>query len=104
MNISKRGLSASIQRLLAKEMIAAPEKDRAKAKAAPKEKRQEDRQKSNVKEYLVTQEAENVLSEMLFVLCDFEQIQYEDFSQEEIAIYEKLNEKRKRNIQEALRA
>lgn len=104
LNISKRGLSASIQRLLAKEMIAAPEKDRAKAKAAPKEKRQEDRQKSNVKEYLVTQEAENVLSEMLFVLCDFEQIQYEDFSQEEIAIYEKLNEKRKRNIQEALRA
>ncbi len=103
LSISKRGLTISIQRLLAKEMVAILEKDRVKAKSRIKEKRQEDKQKANAKEYAVTQEAENVLSEMLFVLCDFEQIQYEGFSQEEIEIYEKLNEKRRRNIQEALK-
>ena len=46
----------------------------------------------------MTQEAEAILSEVLFVLCDFEQIRYEGFSQEEIEMYEKLNEKRKKNI------
>lgn len=106
LNISKRGLSMSIQRLLAKEMIAISEKEksRVKTKSKAKEKQQEDKQRANVKEYVATHEAENVLSEMLFVLCDFEQIQYEGFSQEEIEIYEKLNEKRKKNIQEALKA
>ncbi len=104
LNIPKRGLSASIQRLLSKEMIAVLEKE--KGKGAAKEKRQEDRQKANGKgkEYVVTQEAENVMSELLFVLCDLDQVQYEDFTQEEIAVYERLNEKRKRNIREALRA
>lgn len=83
LNISKRSLSVSIQKLLAKEMIAP--------------------QEANKKEYSVTQEAETVMSELLFVLCDFEQIQYENFSQEERVMYEKLNEKRKHNIQEALK-
>ncbi len=103
LNISKKELSLSIQRLLAREMIAVLEKDKVRAKSGTKEKQQEDKQKSNVKEYVVTQEAENAMSEMLFVLCDFEQIQYENFTQEEIEIYERLNEKRKRNIQGALR-
>ena len=53
---------------------------------------------------MVTQEAENVMSELLFVLCDLEQIQYEGFSPEERTMYEKLNEKRKHNIHNALRA
>lgn len=83
LNISKRGLSLSIQRLLAKEMIALRE--------------------TGKKEYFVTPEAENVLSELLFVLCDFEQIQYENFSPNDRVLYEKLNEKRKHNIQEAIR-
>lgn len=96
LNISKKELSGSIQRLLAKEMITVFEKDRAK------EKQHEAKQRAEGKEYAVTQEADSVMSEMLFVLCDFEQIQYEDFSQEEILLYEKLNEKRKRNIQRAL--
>ena len=43
------------------------------------------------------------MSELLFVLCDLEQVQYEGFSPEERAMYEKLNEQRKRNIQDALR-
>ncbi len=103
LNISKKELSASIQRLLAKEMIAVLEKDRAKAKNSAKDKPKDDKPKTNEKEYTVTQEAENVMSELLFVLCDFEQIQYENFSPEERAVYEKLNEKRKHNIQSALR-
>lgn len=88
LNISVRQLYGSIQRLMAKEIIA---------------ERQEDRKKANEKEYVATQEAENILSEILFVLCDAEQIQYEGFSQEEIEIYERLEEKRRRNIGRALR-
>ena len=84
LHITRRELSASIQKLLGKEMIAVVEKDR-------------------IKEYVLTQEAENVMSELLFVLCDLEQVQYEGFSPEERAMYEKLNEQRKRNIQDALR-
>ena len=114
LNITRRELSASIQKLLSKEMIAAVEKDRAKARAGanglPKEEKQkeskqkEEKQKAGEKEYIVTQEAENVMSELLFVLCDLEQIQYEGFSPEERAMYEKLNERRKHNIQDALRS
>lgn len=99
LNIPKRGLSASIQHLLSKEMIALQEKSRVKVKNGSREK-----QKTNTKEYVVTQDAETVMSELLFVLCDFEQLQYEDFSPEERAAYEHLNEKRNRNIQKALRA
>lgn len=110
LNISRRELSASIQRLLTKEMIAVPEKEKDKAKSKSdiknemKEKQQRDKKRGNVREYLVTPEAETVLSEMMFVLCDLDQIQYEGFSQEEIELYEALNEKRKRNIQKAVRA
>lgn len=110
LNISRRELSASIQRLLTKEMIAVPEKekDRAKSKSdiknEMKERQQRDKKRGNLREYLVTPEAETVLSEMMFVLCDLDQIQYEGFSQEEIELYEALNEKRKRNIQKAVRA
>lgn len=87
LSISARQLSGSLQRLLAKEMIAEWEEEK----------------KANRKEYVVTQEAENVLSEILFVLCDLEQIQYEGFSQEEIELYERLDEVRKNNIIKALR-
>lgn len=104
LNISKRKLSAAIQRLLAREMIAPSEKDRNRAGGTVWEKKPEEGQKSNEMEYTLTQEAENVMSEMLFMLCDYEQIQYEGFSQEEIELYEKLNERRKRNIQVALKA
>lgn len=92
LNISRRGLSAAIQRLLARELIAVPEKDKSREKT-----------KTGLKKYVVTQGAETILSEMLLVLCDLEQIQYEGFSQEEIEVYEKLNDKKKENIRNALR-
>lgn len=104
LNISRKELSVSIQRLLTKEMIALPEREKDKTKNDVKEKQQRDKKKGNVREYLVMPEAETVLSEMMFVLCDLDQIQYEGFSQEEIELYEALNEKRKRNIQKAVRA
>ncbi len=104
LNISRRELSVSVQKLLAKEMIAVLEKDKPRGKGGTREKQQEEKPKTNEKEYMVTREAQNILSELLFVLYDFEQIQYEGFTREEIALYEKLNEKRKRNIRKALRA
>lgn len=105
LNISRRKLSVSIQKLLAKEMIAVPEKEkvRLKSKGEAKGKQQEDKRKAKAKEYVVTEEAGKVLSEMLFALCDLEQIQYEGFSQEEIELYEKLNERKKQNIRKAVR-
>lgn len=108
LNITRLELSASIQKLLGKEMIAAVEKDRAKAGSQARErqteeKQKEPKQKAGEKEYTVTQEAEAVMSELLFILCDLEQMQYEGFSPEERELYEKLNAKRRRNIQNALR-
>ncbi len=108
LSISRLELTASIQKLLGKEMIAAVETGRAKTKAQAKErqteeKQKEPKQKAGEKEYTVTQEAEAVLSELLFILCDLEQMQYEGFSPEERELYEKLNEKRRCNIQNALR-
>lgn len=84
LNISRRELSAAIQRLLAKDMI-------------------EVKKKSSPREYAVTQEADAILSEVLSALNDFEQMQYEGFSPEEIQMYERLNEKRNQNIRRAVR-
>lgn len=50
----------------------------------------------------MAQKAETILSEIYFVLCDLEQIQYEGFSQEEIELYEKLDKMRRKNISKAL--
>ena len=105
LDISGRKINAAVQRLLAKEMVAAPEeqKGRGKTKSGTRGKQQEAKRKSGVRGYTITQEAENILSETLFGLYDLEQIQYEGFSQEEIELYEMLNEKRKKNIKMALR-
>ncbi len=105
LDISGRKINAAVQRLLAKEMVAAPEeqKGRGKTKSGTRGKQQEAKGKSGVRGYTITQEAENILSETLFGLYDLEQIQYEGFSQEEIELYERLNEKRKKNIKMALR-
>ncbi len=88
LNITRGGLSLAIQRLLSKELIEALEKEKGR---------------SSSEKYVVTPEAESIISELLFVLSDFEQIQYEGFSQEEVEIYEKLREKRDQNIRRALR-
>ena len=101
LNITRRELSSAIQRLLAKEMIEA--KGKTKEKSRSKEKKPEEKRETNSREYVVTPGADGVLSEILFVLSDFEQIQYEGFSQEEIEMYERLDEKRNQNIRKALR-
>lgn len=106
LDIPERKINASLQRLLAREMIAGPEEEngRGRTKDGADGNLQERKSKIKVKEYVMTQEAENILSETLFGLYDVEQIQYEGFSQKEIEMYERLNEKRKRNIKAALRA
>lgn len=87
LNITRRGLSLAIQKLLAKDMIEMQEKNGKKKN----------------REYVVALEGEAVLSEVMYALSDFDRLQYEGFSQEEIELYEKLNEKRNRNIRSALR-
>ncbi|HBA50654.1 MAG TPA: hypothetical protein DCZ91_23225 [Lachnospiraceae bacterium] len=112
LSISVKRLSAGIQRLLSRELLVMPEreKDRAKPKGGtkekgrPKEKQQENKRKANVREYLITPEAETILSELSATLRDLERIQYEGLSSEEVELYKKLNEKCRRNIKNALKA
>ena len=101
LHISRRALSAAVQKLLALEMIVLPERQKRRVKIESKAegKQQENQKKAAMKEYTVTQEAETVLSQILFL----EQILYEGFSKEEIEIYEKLDGKRKAKIKETLR-
>ncbi len=60
-----------------------------------------DREQSG-KTYLLSADAGAILSEILFVLNDFEQMQYEGFTEEEIRLYEQLNARRNQNIRNAL--
>ena len=107
LNIPRREISAAIQRLAAKEMIVTSDQDKNKNKEKQsngrRQKQQGNKSRVTAKDYTVSQETETILSEVMFALCDLEQIQYEGFSQEEIELYEKLNERRNRNIREALR-
>ena len=105
LNIPRRALSQAIQRLLAKEMIEVRSrvKNRGKERTKNTEKPQEERKRTRLREYVVTAEADALLSEILSAINDFEQLQYEGFSQEEIRMYEMLNEKRNQNIRNAIR-
>lgn len=105
LNIPRRELSQAIQRLLAKEMIEVRSrvKNRGKERTKNTEKPQEKRKRTRLREYVVTAEADALLSEILSAINDFEQLQYEGFSQEEIRMYEMLNEKRNQNIRNAIR-
>lgn len=105
LNIPRRELSQAIQRLLAKEMIEVRSrvKNRGKERTKNTEKPQEERKRTRLREYVVTAEADALLSEILSAINDFEQLQYEGFSQEEIRMYEMLNEKRNQNIKNAIR-
>jgi len=78
-------------------------KNKEKQSNGRRQKQQGNKSRITAKDYTVSQETETILSEVMFALCDLEQIQYEGFSQEEIELYEKLNERRNRNIREALR-
>lgn len=101
LGISGRALSASVKRLLAQEMIVLPEKPQQKAEmgSGAEVKQQGDKKKRAMKEYVIMPEAESVLSEVLFL----EQILYGEFRKKEMETYEKLDEKRKAKIKEALR-
>ena len=105
LNIPRRELSQAIQRLLAKEMIEVRSrvKNRGKERTKNTEKPQEERKRTRLREYVVTAEADALLSEILSAINDFEQLQYEGFSQEEIRKYEMMNEKRNQNIRNAIR-
>lgn len=105
LNIPRRELSQAIQRLLAKEMIEVRSrvKNRGKERTKNTEKPQEERKRTRLREYVVRAEADALLSEILSAINDFEQLQYEGFSQEEIRMYEMLNEKRNQNIRNAIR-
>jgi len=85
LNISRTGLTRALQRLSSRELIEAENKTRGKVG------------------HRLREEADPILMELMLVLGDLEQIQYEGFTKEEIALYEKLEEKRKSNIRRALR-
>lgn len=110
LNLTRGGLNQAIQKLLSRDMIEAQEKEKKTKKGTrnketknkDREKERENRKKSGSWEYTVTEEANPVLAEILFVLSDFGQIQYRGFTQEEIELYEELSERRNRNIREAL--
>lgn len=89
LNISRSTLALALTKLQGKAMILSKQSDEEK--------------ESGVKEYMVTEEADSILSEILFANNDFEQIVYEGFTKEEIELYERLEEKRRENIQKALR-
>lgn len=101
LNISGRTLSAAVQRLLALNLISRPEKPKRvfAAEQRDREKQQEEKKKGVMKEYTVNREAEDILSQVMFL----EQILYGGFSGEEIELHEKLEEKRRKNVKEALR-
>lgn len=102
LDISRGELRIAVQKLIARELIEAKEKEKSKKRYRKSEDESEKKKRLNSWEYLVTGEAEPVLNEIQYALDDYEDIQYEGFTEEEIAIYERLSEKRKQNIQDAL--
>ncbi|MCD8378737.1 MAG: glycosyltransferase [Lachnospiraceae bacterium] len=124
LNMSRTQLSASLQRLTTKALIKAPEKPKKAEKAALKEKesellqaaaqeaesaqtvKEEEKKKKkrrpDIKKYVILPEAEGILSEIMSALSDFEQIQYEGFTLEEIEECERLNARRNENIRKML--
>ncbi len=55
-----------------------------------------------MKEYVLTEDADKILDEILFILNDFEQMQFEGFTEEEKELYIRLDRKRQQNIRKAL--
>ena len=102
LSISRRELSIAIQKLLSRELIEAKEKEKKGKRRKEKAEDTDKKKRLSSWDYVVTPEAETVLNEILYALDDFEDIQYEGFTEEEIALYERLSEKRNRNIADAL--
>ncbi len=99
LGVSRPKLSASIQRLLSRELIVEQPAERDAARDA----KPGGKNRVIGREYVVAQEAEGIISELLFLLCDFEQVKFDGFSQEEIELYESLSERKMQNIKNALR-
>lgn len=104
LNITRKELKTAIQKLLEKELIEAQEKAENKSgkNIKNKENQTEKKRKLDSWEYVLTQAADAVISNMQSFLDEFEQIQFEGFSQDEIEMYRKLNDKRNQNIRKAL--
>ena len=93
LNISKRVLSAAIRKLQALELIILPKKEKVKEEKGVRNS-QEDKRKAAMRDYMITQEAQDILSQVM----SLEQIPYMGFSREEMEIYERLEKKRIQNI------
>ena len=104
LNITGKELKTAVQKLMEKGLIKAQEKVRNKPvkNIEDKESQIEKKRKLNSWEYVVTQAADAVLSNIRSVLDDFEKIQYEGFSKDEIDMYKRLNDKRNQNIRKTL--
>ncbi len=96
LGIGRAALGLSLRRLQADGMIEAV-KEKDKERDADK-----DSKEAQKKTYLLLFEAENILSETLFLMHDYEEIQYEGFTAEERELFEKLNARRNRNIRSLL--
>lgn len=104
LGITRKELKAAVQSLLDNELIQAREKAEKKPRKNNKgnEDHTEKKRKMDSWEYVVTQSADAILSNIRSVLDEFEQIQYGGFSTDEIVIYKKLNERRNQNIRKTL--
>ncbi|MCD8131579.1 MAG: glycosyltransferase [Lachnospiraceae bacterium] len=120
LNMTRTQLSAAVQRLTAKELIKEPEKSKKTGKASLKEEelpeqilseepeagkepeKKKKKRRPDIRKYVIQPEAENVLSEIMSALTDFEQIQYEGFTPEEIEECGRLNQRRNQNIRKML--
>ena len=101
LNISRKELKNAVFNLLEKELIDLYEKVENKQRInKTKEFQTEKKRKYDSSKYLVTQSADAILSNIEFIIDEFEQIQYKGFSKDEIEIFKKLNDKRKQNILE----
>ena len=89
MGISRSALMLVLTRLQSKGIIL--------------DKQSEEENEAGFKGYVVSEDAESILSEILFAISDFEQIVYEGFTREEIELYERLKENRRVNIKKAIR-
>ncbi len=63
----------------------------------------ESRIRGVMKAYVLTEDADKIMDEIFFVMNDFEQMQFEGFTEEEKELFIRLNEKRQGNITRALR-
>lgn len=104
LNITGKELKSAVLHLLEKELIEAREKaeNKPRKNIRNKENQIEKKRKLDSWEYVVTQAADGVLSNIQSAFDELDQIQYEGFSKDEIEMYKKLNDMRNQNIKKTL--